>query len=134
MTNYKVFATSKKNETGIVQAQNSTYKFSIQTSQDQNLALPVDLLLGALAACILKNVERFSRMLKFNYSHCEISILGERIDVPASITAIQYELVIHNSDEKLNIKLLKRNLEKYGTVYNTLAKSCQITGDINIET
>ena len=43
---------------------------------------------------------------------------------------IQYELTIFSKDEKLRIDLLKRNIEKFGTIFNTVQKACTISGSI----
>jgi len=45
---------------------------------------------------------------------------------------IVYQLQIQTSDEKLNAELLQKNVEKFGTIYNTINASCDITGKIII--
>lgn len=43
---------------------------------------------------------------------------------------INYDLKIYSQDSNLNIDLLKKNIEKFGTIYNTVKTSCSITGEI----
>jgi hypothetical protein len=43
---------------------------------------------------------------------------------------IAYKLIIYSSDESLNIPLLKKNIEKFGIIYNTVKLSCNIDGVI----
>ncbi len=43
---------------------------------------------------------------------------------------IDYELKIYSQDRKLNINLLKKNIEKYETMLNTFKSICVIHGGI----
>jgi hypothetical protein len=43
---------------------------------------------------------------------------------------IQYELIICQSDESLNIDLLQKNIEKFGTIFNTVKACCTVSGTI----
>jgi hypothetical protein len=43
---------------------------------------------------------------------------------------IQYELIIYSQDESLNIDLLQKNIEKFGTIFNTVKASCLVSGTI----
>lgn len=89
---------------------------------------PAELFLGAFASCMLKNVERFSTMMKFTYLKAEASVSATRIEKPLKMDDINYKLTIYSSDENLNIQLLKKNIEKFGTIYNTVKLSCNIDG------
>ena len=44
---------------------------------------------------------------------------------------IEYLLTIYSDDDRLNPELLKKNIEKFGTIYNTVKLSCTISGTIN---
>jgi uncharacterized OsmC-like protein len=99
---------------------------------EKELPNPAELLLGAFAACCLKNVDRFSKILKFHYETAQIEVSAERQNVPSKITSIHYIIQIKSGDERLNLKLLHKNIEKHGTIYNTLKAVCSISGDIQI--
>ena len=43
---------------------------------------------------------------------------------------IEYVLKVYSQDTKLNINLLKKNIEKFGTIFNTVKSSCSIKGII----
>ncbi|MFB0947882.1 MAG: hypothetical protein QMB24_17315 [Spirosomataceae bacterium] len=43
---------------------------------------------------------------------------------------ITYELKIYSNDDRLNIDLLKKNIEKFGTISNTVKSSCTVVGEI----
>jgi uncharacterized OsmC-like protein len=94
------------------------------------LANPAELLLASFAACTLKNVERFSDLMKFQYEKAEMIVNAIRLEKPPRMDEINFELKVFSNDSKLNIDLLQKNIEKFGTVYNTLKPSCIITGEI----
>jgi uncharacterized OsmC-like protein len=91
---------------------------------------PAEMLLASLAACILKGTERILPILHFDLRGIEVSIKGERQNSPPKITEIEYEIVVDTDEKDKRIELLHTNLKKYGTIYNTLAESVNITGTI----
>jgi uncharacterized OsmC-like protein len=91
---------------------------------------PVELLLSALAACMIKGVERAAPMLGFDFSGVEVRIEAERQDSPPRITAITYELIVDSPEPDRRLDLLHINVRKYGTISNTLAASTSLTGTI----
>ena len=79
---------------------------------------------------MLKNVERFSMLMKFKYNHTTLEVKAERLDNPPRMDNIIYNLNIYSNDIKLNIDLLQKNIEKHGTIYNTVKQICTINGTI----
>ena len=59
-----------------------------------------------------------------------IHVEAVRLEQPPRLDNIRYELEIFSADQNLNTKLLKRNIEKFGTIYNTVGMSCEISGEI----
>jgi uncharacterized OsmC-like protein len=86
---------------------------------------PAELLAAALAACLLKNLNRAGRLLPFRYTGAEVDVLAGRQDTPPRFTRFTYELRLV-TDEPLR----RVDLRLYGTVYNTLAATCDIQGRI----
>lgn len=107
----------------------SSVSFGVFSDQDE-LPNPAELLLGAFTACCLKNVQRFSELLGFEYAKARIEVVGERQEKPTKIVGIRYVIHISSEDEKLNLKLLHRNLQKFGTIYNTLKEVCEVSGEL----
>ena len=70
--------------------------------------------------------------MKFEFSNAELSVSAIRLDKPPRMDEISYTLVITTSDTGLNVALLKKNIEKFGTIYNTVAKSCKVNGTLSI--
>ncbi|MFT7611247.1 MAG: putative OsmC-like protein [Parvicellaceae bacterium] len=127
--NYSIKAKSNSNSAAIVIKQ-SKIGFGITPETSDTLANPAELFLGAFSACILKNVARFSALLKFEYTNAEITVNAIRPDNPPRIDEINYKLKIYSQDENLKLGLLKKNIEKFGTIYNTVRKSCAVEGEI----
>ena len=68
--------------------------------------------------------------MNFEYSHAEIMVEATRLEKPPKMDKINYELKIYSQDTNLNIELLKKNIEKYGTIFNTVRSSCSIIGEV----
>jgi len=119
---------SKKNAAIKIKA--SEIIFGTTSQSEDNLPNPAELFLGAFAACILKNVERFSDLMKFEYSSAEIQVKAIRLEKPPRMDSINYDLKIYSEDENLNSALLQKNIEKFGTIFNTVKLACTVTGAI----
>ncbi len=91
---------------------------------------PAELLAGAFAACLLKNVARSSAMLPFAYESVRVEVTMHRQDAPPRFTAIEYALHLVTTEPAHRVELLHRNLQKFGTVYNTLAAVCEVSGSV----
>jgi uncharacterized OsmC-like protein len=105
-------------------------EFDTSAGQSETHMGPADLLATAFAACVLKNVERFSGILRFRYDGASMSVTAEREDRPPRISRIRYVLRITTDEAADRVDLLRRNLERFGTIYNTLAAACPIAGEI----
>jgi uncharacterized OsmC-like protein len=91
---------------------------------------PVELLLSALAACIIKGIERVAPMIEFAFDRVEVELLAERQDAPPRLAAISYRLLVGTSESDQRLELLHTNVRKYGTIYNTLSAGTALTGAI----
>lgn len=128
--NYQVQASSLSNEDAVIHIKNSNIDFGTTAKTAKTLPNPAELFLGSFAACMLKNVERFSEMMKFTYSKTTLEVNATRLENPPRMENITYNLNIYSKDKKLNTALLKKNIEKFGTIYNTVKLSCNISGTI----
>ena len=131
MKYYSKASSSSKNNASII-IKDSKIIFGTTPESADNLPNPAELFLGSLSACILKNVERFSILMNFEYSNAEIKVNATRLEKPPRMDEISYELRIYSQDNNLNINLLKKNIEKFGTIFNTVKSSCSVIGEINI--
>src|SRR5699024_5184928 len=126
----KIKASSISNKDATIQIKQNNIAFGTTSESADILPNPAELFLGAFASCMLKNVERFSAMLKFTYSKATVNVSAKRTEKPLKMDDINYKLTIYSDDENLNIPLLKKNIEKFGTIYNTVKLLCNISGII----
>lgn len=129
--NYHIKASSISNRDAVIHIKQSNIDFGTTSKTAETLPNPAELFLGSFASCILKNVERFSGMMKFTYTKATIEVNATRLENPPRMENIIYSLTIYSNDKKLNLDLLKKNIEKFGTIYNTVKLSCSISGTIS---
>lgn len=91
---------------------------------------PAELLLASIAACMLKGIERVAPMLKFTLRTADVRVHGVRQDTPPHISRVDYELVVDTDEPDARLDLLHLNIEKFGTVYNTLSGVVSLSGTI----
>jgi uncharacterized OsmC-like protein len=127
---YKITASSISNQDATIHIKQSEIDFGTTPETTETLPSPAELFLGSFSSCMLKNVERFSGMMHFTYSKATVEVNATRLENPPRMDHIDYKLTIYSNDAKLNTALLKKNIEKFGTIYNTVKLSCSITGSI----
>ncbi|MEZ5289749.1 MAG: OsmC family protein [Vicinamibacterales bacterium] len=91
---------------------------------------PAELLLAALAACMLKGIERVAPMLKFELRGVDVRVQGIRHDAPPHMARIDYEIRVDTDESDHRLELLHANVKKYGTVFNTVAPGTQLSGTL----
>jgi uncharacterized OsmC-like protein len=91
---------------------------------------PAELLLAALAACMIKSIERVSPMIHFKLRGVEVKLHGVREDAPPSMRSIIYELTVDTDENDQRLELLHTNVRKYGTISNTIARATKLEGVI----
>ncbi|WP_047414862.1 OsmC family protein [Cellulophaga sp. Hel_I_12] len=129
--NYQIKASSTSNQDAIIHIKQSDIDFGTTTKTAEILPNPAELFLGSFAACMLKNVERFSGMMKFTYTKAALEVQATRLENPPRMNNIMYNLIIYSNEKEINTTLLKKNIEKFGTIYNTVKLSCSISGTIS---
>ncbi|HEX8945617.1 MAG TPA: OsmC family protein [Gemmatimonadaceae bacterium] len=89
---------------------------------------PAELLLAALAACMIKGIERIQPILRFQLRGVEVHVHGIRQDVPPRLEQIRYEILVDSDESDARLALLHENVKKYGTVFNTLMPGTSLSG------
>ncbi|WP_043764616.1 OsmC family protein [Algiphilus aromaticivorans] len=125
-----------------IQAQRTDDHGSLATTKEAEITIdtdlqgradafnPAELLLAAVAACMLKSIERVTPILKFELRGVEVKLHGTRQDSPPKMHAIDYEIVIDTDESDHRLELLHKNVRKYGTISNTVAEATQLEGTI----
>lgn len=127
---YRVRGVSRPGGHGKIQCNATEVKADTGSISDGNRPGPADLLCAALAACLLKNVERYSELLPFHYEVATVTVEAERRDSPPALTRMHYRLELVTDEPAHRIELLHRNVRKFGTITNTLAAALELTGEV----
>ena len=91
---------------------------------------PAELLLAAVAACMIKGIERIAPMNHFSYRGVEVHLRGLREDSPPFMAEIAYELIVDTDEDDRKLELMHQNVRKYGTIYNTVSAATRLDGTI----
>ncbi len=130
MLSYKITAHVLPPGIAEVEANQSEIQFDATSGRDNLLPNPAELLLTSLAACMLKNVQRYSEILKFPYKKAKITITGSRNDNPPYMKEINYKLAVDTDVDERKIDNWHKNILKFGTITNTLNRACEINGEM----
>ena len=89
---------------------------------------PAELLLAALAACMIKGIERVQPMLRFQLRGVEVHVHGVRQDLPPKLEETTYDIIVDSGESDARLDLLHENVKKYGTVFNTVMHGTSLRG------
>jgi len=95
---------------------------------------PAELLLAAVAACMIKGIERVTPMLDFQLRGVLVELHAVRQDSPPKIISIDYVLTVETDETDQRLELLHKNVRKYGTISNTVAAATALNGVIRRQT
>jgi len=127
---YQVHGVSRPGGHGSIRCNTTSVKADTGSVSDGFRPGPAELLCASLAACLLKNIERFSEMLPFEYDVASVTVEAERQDSPPKMIRMTYHIEIVSNEPDHRVELLHRNIIKFGTITNTLAAACDVTGDL----
>ena len=91
---------------------------------------PAELLLAAVAACMIKGMERVAPMIQFGFRGVSVKLHGVRQDSPPKMVEITYEIIVDTDEPDHRLDLLHKNIRKYGTISNTVAAATTLVGSI----
>ena len=91
---------------------------------------PAELFLAAIAACMLKAIERAIPILRFELRGVEIKLHALRQDSPPKIASVEYELAVDTDESERRLDLLHLNVRTFGTISNTVAAATSLEGRI----
>jgi uncharacterized OsmC-like protein len=128
MLQYEIEAEVISGGKAVAQSNKSQINFDATSGRDDVLPNPAELLLTSLAACMLKNVQRYSEILKIPYRKAKVRIKGERNDNPPFMNTITYTLEVDTDADMHKINNWHKNILKFGTITNTLKRACELSG------
>ena len=128
MLEYEI--TASVQEGGLAKATSNLTEiaFDATSGRDDALPNPAELLLTSLAACMLKNLQRYSEILHFPYRKASVTVHGTRNDNPPFMSEISYRLEVDTDAEERQIDTWHKNILKFGTITNTLNRACKVEG------
>lgn len=91
---------------------------------------PVELLLAALSACMIKGIERVALTIGVEFSSVNVELTAHRPVDEARITDITYVVSVGTTADQNKLDLLHKNLMKFGTIYNTVASGTTLMGTL----
>ena len=125
---YRVHARRIDGHASIALAKQAEVELDTDPAGRSDAMNPVELLLSALAACMIKGIERVSPMLHFQFASAEVRLEATRQDAPPKLTEIRYEIIVETEEPDQRLDLLHRNVLKYGTISNTLMAAVPLNG------
>jgi uncharacterized OsmC-like protein len=130
MLEYSVEATRTDARGSVAKTKNAALELDTCLEGRAGAFNPAELLLAAVAACMIKGVERVTPMLGFKLRGVRVALHAVRRDSPPGIASIDYELIVDSDETDQRLELLHKNVRKYGTIFNTVAAATKITGMI----
>ncbi len=130
MLEYEVTATRTDAHGSVVRCKQAALVIDTDLSGRVDAFNPAELLLAAVSACILKNMERVAPIIDFHYRGVTIRVHGVRQDSPPKMQSIGYAIEIDTDENERKLELMHENIKKYGTVYNTLVPGTKLSGTL----
>ena len=130
MLEYDVTATRTDAHGSVVRCKQAALVIDTDLSGRVDAFNPAELLLAAVSACILKNMERVAPIIDFHYRGVTIRVHGVRQDSPPKMQSIGYAIEIDTDENERKLELMHENIKKYGTVYNTLVPGTKLSGTL----
>ena len=130
MLHYEVTAERVDAEGSVAACKNARIVLDTRVEGRADAFNPAELLLAAVAACMIKGIERVTPMIRFELRGARVRLSAEREDTPPRIAWIRYELIVDTDESDQRLQLLHTNVRKYGTIYNTVAAATRLEGII----
>ena len=111
-------------------ARTATTELTLDTAaegRDDALA-PPELLLASLGACLVRGIQRVRPLIGFDLEGASLTLSAERHDDPPRIEAIHYDIAIRGDADDDQLALIHTNLQRFSTIYNTLAPGTALDG------
>lgn len=130
MLEYRVSAARRDAHGSLARCKNAEIVLDTDVAGRSDAFNPAELLLAALAACMIKGIERVTPMLKFRLRGVDVKLHAVRQDSPPKIVSIDYELIVDTDEDDRRLELLHLNVRKFGTISNTIAAATRLEGRI----
>jgi len=130
MLEYKVTARRMDAHGSIAECKDAEVVLDTDVKGRSDAFNPAELFLAAIAACMLKGIERAIPMLKFHLRGVEVNLHGVRQDSPPKMISVDYQLIVDTDEDNRRLDLLHTNVRKFGTIFNTVSAATKLEGRI----
>lgn len=127
---YQVTAERVDAHGGLARAKDASLILDTDVAGRRDAFNPAELFLAAIAACMIKGIERVTPLLKFELRGVQVRLSAVRQDAPPRILRVDYELIVDTPEDDARLDLLHRNVRKFGTISNTVAAATVLEGVI----
>ncbi|MGA7974085.1 MAG: OsmC family protein [Pseudolabrys sp.] len=134
MLEYRVSARRIDSHGGVATTKDAEITLDTDVNGRSDAFNPAELFLAAIAACMIKGIERVTPMLHFDLRGVEVHLRGARQDSPPRMVSVDYELIVDTDEDDRRLELLHENVRKYGTIFNTVATALALEGVIRRKT
>ncbi len=131
MLEYDVVVTRRDAHGSIARCKDAEVSLDTDVKGRRDAFNPVEMLLAAIAACMIKGIERVAPLINFSFSGVEVHLHAARQDSPPFISSINYDLIVDTDENDRRLELLHQNVRKYGTVSNTIAAATKLEGNVS---
>jgi uncharacterized OsmC-like protein len=128
---YEVHARRKDAHAGIAECKMAELAMDIDPAGRSDAFNPAELFLAAIAACMLKGIERVTPMIHFELDGVNVRLKAVRQDSPPRLLSVTYQLEVDSTESDQRLELLHTNVRKYGTIFNTVADAVNLSGTIS---
>ncbi len=130
MLEYRVEARRVDAHVGLATTKSASLVLDTDLAGRPDAFNPAELFLAAVAACMLKGIERVTPMIRFELRGVDVKLHGIRQDAPPKMVSIDYEIIVDTDEDDRRLELLHTNVRKYGTISNTVAEATALKGTI----
>jgi len=130
MIEYEVFSQRLNDQGGVATTKCAQVALDTGLEGRQDAFNPDELLLAALAACMLKSIERVAPSLNFSFRDAAIRFHGWCQESPHKMLKIEYTLWVDTDETDQRLELLHDNLKKFESSFSTIAVNCSLAGEI----
>lgn len=130
MLEYNVTARRIDSHGSVANAKDAEIALDTDVAGRKDAFNPAELFLAAISACMIKGIERVMPMIRFELRGVEVKLHAVRQDAPPKIISVDYELIVDTDETDQRLELLHTNVQKYGTIFNTVAGATALSGTI----
>jgi uncharacterized OsmC-like protein len=134
MLEYSVEARRIDDHGGLATTKHAEITLDTDVKGREDAFNPAELFLAAVAACMIKGIERATPMLKFELRGVDVRLHGVRQDSPPKLISIDYQIIVDTDEDDRRLDLLHTNVRKFGTIFNTVAGAMKLEGSIRRKT